>query len=138
MRKSRTVGTLCFMLLSAGIVQLASNVNRQAEFWFIEPVKPSGKQDHETCCLHAHSCTRYVLKGLQTYLAFSTMLELARRTIVTFGQLRLSPGERIKSLLRLRYRLILFLTLYNSTYRVSSWRAKEGKEFSRVRASAVC
>ncbi|XP_035795870.1 uncharacterized protein LOC118468760 [Anopheles albimanus] len=133
MRKSRTVGTLCFMLLSAGIVQLASNVNRQAEFWFIEPVKPSGKQDHETCCLHAHSCTRYVLKGLQTYLAFSTMLELARRTIVTFGQLRLSPGERIKSLLRLRYRLILFLTLYNSTYRLltcllARTRGKAAKE----------
>ncbi|XP_049531394.1 uncharacterized protein LOC125948879 isoform X3 [Anopheles darlingi] len=120
MRKSRTVGTFCFMLVSAGITQLVSNMNRQAEFWFITPLKPLARQDRETCCLHTvqDSCTRYILKGLQTYLTFSTTLELARRIIVTFSQLRLSRTEQLKSLLRLRYRLILFLTLYNSTYRM--------------------
>uniref|UniRef100_A0A2M4AMP5 Uncharacterized protein n=1 Tax=Anopheles triannulatus TaxID=58253 RepID=A0A2M4AMP5_9DIPT len=142
MRKSRSVGTLCFMLLSAGITQLVSHANRQAEFWFIAPLKPKAGQDREACCLHADSCTRYVFKGLQTYFTFSTMLELTRRIIVTFGQLRLSPGKRLQSLLRLRYRLILFLTLYNGSYRLMTCllaraRRKAAKE-DNVIAGFVC
>ncbi|XP_050099699.1 uncharacterized protein LOC126579954 [Anopheles aquasalis] len=143
LRKSRTFGTLCFMLLSAGIVQLAGSANRQSEFWFIAPLKPRADAGAGAgCCLHADTCTQYVMKGLRTYLAFSTVLELARRTIVTFGQLRLSPGERLKSLVRLRYRLILFLTLYNSTYRLFTCllaraRSKAAKEHGNVTAGFV-
>ncbi|XP_058064138.1 uncharacterized protein LOC131213924 [Anopheles bellator] len=117
LRTSRTAGTLCFMLLSAGIARWAAKVrNRSSEFWFFTPIKerPTGGG----CCHHEESCPRYVWRGTRTYFTFVGLLELVRRLIVTVGQVRQRPTERLRSLLRLRYRLILFLTLYSGTFRL--------------------
>uniref|UniRef100_A0A3F2Z132 Uncharacterized protein n=1 Tax=Anopheles minimus TaxID=112268 RepID=A0A3F2Z132_9DIPT len=128
MRESRVFGTVCFMLLSAGIARYARKTLHRTEFWFIQPLKRSyqqkaqGKANGIACeraCYHQEStCARYVLNGMRTYFTFGAILELARRLIVTLGQLHQTPSERIRSLLNLRYRLILFLTLYNGTFRL--------------------
>lgn len=132
MRESRVMGTVCFMLLSAGIARYARKTRHRTEFWFIQPIRRNHSDataeqklngDEHTCrrvCFHQEpTCARYVLSGMRTYFTFGAILELARRLIVTVGQWQQTPAERIRSLLRLRYRLILFLTLYNGTFRVS-------------------
>uniref|UniRef100_A0A182P7G2 Transmembrane protein 135 N-terminal domain-containing protein n=1 Tax=Anopheles epiroticus TaxID=199890 RepID=A0A182P7G2_9DIPT len=135
MRDSRVVGTVCFMLISAGIARFASRTRHRTEFWFIQPLKRkhssepvcpvNGKhngacptQVPHVCLHHEATCARYVLSGVRTYFTFGAILELARRLIVTAGQWQQPPTERMRSLLRLRYRLILFLTLYNGTFRL--------------------
>ncbi|XP_053678190.1 uncharacterized protein LOC128728587 [Anopheles nili] len=117
MRDSRTFGTVCFMLLSAGIARYASKTHHRSEFWFFQPLKR--KQPEEKVCQHSEtSCARYVLSGMRTYFTFGAILELARRLIVSVGQLHQTPMQRMRALLRIRYRLILFLTLYNGTFRL--------------------
>uniref|UniRef100_A0A182RPB0 Uncharacterized protein n=1 Tax=Anopheles funestus TaxID=62324 RepID=A0A182RPB0_ANOFN len=128
MRESRAFGTVCFMLISAGIARYARKTRHRTEFWFIQPLKRSYHQPSqekvngavcERVCYHQEStCARYVLNGMRTYFTFGAILELARRLVVTIGQLHQTPAEKLRSLLRLRYRLILFLTLYNGTFRL--------------------
>ncbi|XP_050070110.1 uncharacterized protein LOC126558184 [Anopheles maculipalpis] len=146
MRDSRTVGTLCFMLISAGIARYARKTRHRTEFWFIQPLKRNYNQlrreklDKAACehgCYHQEStCARYVLNGMRTYFTFGAILELARRLIVTIGQLHQTPSERIRSLLNLRYRLILFLTLYNGTFRLVTCllgqRRRQVKEYDNT------
>ncbi|XP_058127644.1 uncharacterized protein LOC131291101 [Anopheles ziemanni] len=121
MRDSRTVGTLCFMLVSAGIARYGRQIRHRAEFWFFTPLRPQKPEDVKApkVCYHREGCTRYVLTGMRTFFTFGAILELARRLIVTVGKLHQTTAlERVRSLLRLRYRLILFLTLYNGSFRL--------------------
>uniref|UniRef100_A0A182M0C6 Uncharacterized protein n=1 Tax=Anopheles culicifacies TaxID=139723 RepID=A0A182M0C6_9DIPT len=153
MRESRAIGTVCFMLLSAGIALYARKTRHRTEFWFIQPLKRSfhqqtpekvnGTNACEHVCYHQEStCARYVMSGMRTYFTFGAILELARRLIVTIGQLHQTPLERIRSLLNLRYRLILFLTLYNGTFRLVTCllarRRRQVKEHDNTLAGFAC
>uniref|UniRef100_A0A182Q734 Uncharacterized protein n=1 Tax=Anopheles farauti TaxID=69004 RepID=A0A182Q734_9DIPT len=138
MRDSRLAGTICFMLLSAGIARYACETRHRTEFWFIQPLKRKTAADPGRVCHHQEeSCARYVLTGMRTYFTFGAILELARRLIVTIGQLQQTPAERVRSLLRLRYRLILFLALYNGTFRFVTCLLARRRQQTQKRDNAI-
>lgn len=117
MRQSLSVGTLCFAVLSGGILHYMRK-NGASVFWFILPGRSSTNNEQNSCDHKAKNCQTHLLEGLKKYTMYGLILEVVKNLFSRFPLIRKEPSRILYHLLaNPNFKFLKFLVTYIGLFR---------------------
>lgn len=117
MRKSLTVGTMAFMVLSGGILHYMRK-NGASVFWFILPGRSATNIEDNSCDHKTQTCQTYLLKGLKTYVIYGVILDVVKNLFSRFPRIRKEPSRIVYHLFsNPNFKFLKFFVTYAGLFR---------------------